>query len=266
MGQLEILRRDPPNPHPTPLLFVHGAWHGAWCWNDHFLDWFAERGFQVIAPSLRGHGGSGPASRTHRLRHYAEDVRQVAADLDSPPVLIGHSMGAYVVQHALRQPGVGAAGILVCPPPPGGVLGTALSVARRHPFRFLWTNLVWRLGPLVDAPHLAKELFLRDDAPEEVVVNLHHRLHDESYLAFLDMLFLDRPRAREVTVPIRVIGGSRDRVFPVASVQRVARAYGGTAIILEDAAHDLMIDEAWPTAAQQSERWIHELVPVDVQG
>jgi hypothetical protein len=23
--------------HPVPLLFVHGGWHAAWCW-DHFLD------------------------------------------------------------------------------------------------------------------------------------------------------------------------------------------------------------------------------------
>ncbi|WP_181447434.1 hypothetical protein [Mycolicibacterium vulneris] len=24
--------------HPAPLLFVHGAWHGAWCWDEHLLD------------------------------------------------------------------------------------------------------------------------------------------------------------------------------------------------------------------------------------
>ncbi|PRC62971.1 alpha/beta hydrolase, partial [Mycobacterium sp. ITM-2017-0098] len=23
--------------HPAPLLFVHGAWHAAWCWDEHFL-------------------------------------------------------------------------------------------------------------------------------------------------------------------------------------------------------------------------------------
>lgn len=28
----------------TPLLFVHGAFHGTWCWSEHFLDFFAERG------------------------------------------------------------------------------------------------------------------------------------------------------------------------------------------------------------------------------
>jgi len=24
--------------HPVPLLFVHGAWHAAWCWDEYFLD------------------------------------------------------------------------------------------------------------------------------------------------------------------------------------------------------------------------------------
>ena len=30
--------------HPAPLLFVHGAWHAAWCWDEHFLSYFADRG------------------------------------------------------------------------------------------------------------------------------------------------------------------------------------------------------------------------------
>lgn len=33
--------------HPTPLLFIHGAWHAAWCWDDHFLDFFADWGFRA---------------------------------------------------------------------------------------------------------------------------------------------------------------------------------------------------------------------------
>jgi pimeloyl-ACP methyl ester carboxylesterase len=36
---LEIISKSPSSePRPTPLLFVHGAWHGAWCWAEHFLD------------------------------------------------------------------------------------------------------------------------------------------------------------------------------------------------------------------------------------
>ena len=44
--------------HPVPLLFVHGAGHAAWCWDEHFLDFFADKGFRAVAVSLRGHGAS----------------------------------------------------------------------------------------------------------------------------------------------------------------------------------------------------------------
>ena len=29
--------------HPAPLLFVHGAWHAAWCWDEHFLEFSRTR-------------------------------------------------------------------------------------------------------------------------------------------------------------------------------------------------------------------------------
>lgn len=57
--QLEIISRKPASSaRPTPLLFVHGAWHAAWCWAEYFLDYFAAHGYESSALSLRGHGGS----------------------------------------------------------------------------------------------------------------------------------------------------------------------------------------------------------------
>ena len=47
--------------HTVPLLFVHGGWHGAWCWDDHFLEFFAGAGYRAVALSLRGHGNSSTA-------------------------------------------------------------------------------------------------------------------------------------------------------------------------------------------------------------
>jgi pimeloyl-ACP methyl ester carboxylesterase len=47
--------------HPVPLLFVHGGYHGAWCWDEHFLDHFADRGFRAVADwrrDLQGHAQS----------------------------------------------------------------------------------------------------------------------------------------------------------------------------------------------------------------
>jgi len=63
--RLEIISRQPAashgsreSLHPTPLLFIHGMFHGAWCWDAHFLDYFAGHGFAAYVVSLRGHGNS----------------------------------------------------------------------------------------------------------------------------------------------------------------------------------------------------------------
>ena len=52
--ELEVVARNGSGAsvHP-PLLFVHG------CWAEHFLEFFADRGFDAYALSLRGPGGSG---------------------------------------------------------------------------------------------------------------------------------------------------------------------------------------------------------------
>ncbi len=136
--RLETIAKLPSGTaHPTPLLFVHGAWHGAWCWDQHFLDYFARHGFAAHALSLRGHGESEGRNRLRwtRLAEYVEDVARVARVLPRPPVVIGHSMGGAVVQKYLETRAA-AAGVLLASVPPSGALPAALRLARRHPFRF----------------------------------------------------------------------------------------------------------------------------------
>ena len=54
--ELEIFRRSPSGKAKSkhPIVFVHGAFTGAWCWNEHFLTWFADKGFETVSFSLRG--------------------------------------------------------------------------------------------------------------------------------------------------------------------------------------------------------------------
>src|SRR5262249_45915712 len=109
--------------HPVPLLFVHGALHGAWCWDEHFLDYFAERGYACYALSLRGHGASPGVERLRRtgIQGYVADVAELTAQLPTQPVLVGHSMGGFVIQKYLERH-TAAGTVLVAPIPPNGVL------------------------------------------------------------------------------------------------------------------------------------------------
>jgi len=58
-SHLEVRKRLPATPsRKPPLLFVHGGNLAAWCWDEHFLNFFADKGFRAVAVSLRGHGAS----------------------------------------------------------------------------------------------------------------------------------------------------------------------------------------------------------------
>lgn len=103
--RLEVLSRRPKGAvRPTPLLFVHGAYSSARIWEPFFLPYFADHGYAVHAVSLRGHGGSEIRGRlaAARLRDYVSDVAEAAQRLETPPAVIGHSMGGMVVQHYLN--------------------------------------------------------------------------------------------------------------------------------------------------------------------
>jgi alpha-beta hydrolase superfamily lysophospholipase len=103
--KLETVTRTPKTQtHKTPLLFVHSMWHGAWRWDEAFLPYFEERGYQAAALSLRGHAGSEGKIRGNTIASYVSDAGQVAKTFDTPPVIIGHSMGGFLAQKYLETP------------------------------------------------------------------------------------------------------------------------------------------------------------------
>src|SRR5205085_744455 len=131
-----------------PILGVHGAWHAAWCWQEHFLGYFANQGIATYALSLRWHGGSagGDRLRWTSLSEYVADVAHIARDLPRPPIVLGHSMGGFVVQHYLASGHPAAGAVLVAAVPPTvGAWPAALRAVRRHPLAFLKVNLMLSL-------------------------------------------------------------------------------------------------------------------------
>lgn len=132
--KLEIISRYPSvGAHSTPLLSVHGALHGAWCWEVHFLDYFARHGFAAHAVNLRGDGNSEPRNglRWTRIADYVEDLTNAARQLPTPPILIGHSMGGFIIEKYLEDHSPPAA-VLLTTPPPSGLFGATLRIAKRR--------------------------------------------------------------------------------------------------------------------------------------
>jgi pimeloyl-ACP methyl ester carboxylesterase len=75
------------------LVFIHGAADSGAVW-QHQVDYFRERGHQVLAVDLPGHGARLAEVAFERVEQSAEDVRaQLLAAGMREPVLVGHSMG-----------------------------------------------------------------------------------------------------------------------------------------------------------------------------
>lgn len=256
---IETIRVEASEPRATVVL-VHGAWHGAWCWQDGFAQRLAERGISTISPSLRGHAGPADGVRLNRLRmrDYVDDVASVVAECETPPVVVGHSMGGGVVQKLLvrpdRPPVAGAA--LLASMPPRGVVRVTTQVATHSPVTFLLSNLTLDLGRLVATPEQVRGLFFTPETPASVVESATAQVQSESYLAFLDMLVLDRPKPVPVDVPVLVVGAGADPIFNATEVAQTARAWNTEPVMFDGLGHDVMLDDGWEQVADHLASWV----------
>ena len=128
----------------------------------------------------------------------------------------------------------------------------------RHPVAFLKANTTLKLYPIVGTPELTREAFFSADMHEEKVRGYHHRIQNESYRAFLDMLLLKLPRPKRVKTPVLVLGAANDTIFSNNEVHASAQAYQTKAEIFDDMAHDMMLEAGWQSVADRMLRWLDE--------
>ncbi|MGB0712540.1 MAG: alpha/beta hydrolase, partial [Gammaproteobacteria bacterium] len=147
---LEVLHRSASSGQADlpPLLFVHGGYVAAWCWAEHYLPFFAARGYECAAVSLRGHGGSAHDGSIHQLSldDYLADIEQAAAGFSQPPVLIGHSMGGLLVQRYVERHGAPGA-VLMASVPEQGLLASSLHLFLRNPWFMHQISVLEWFGP-----------------------------------------------------------------------------------------------------------------------
>ncbi|MGB0670648.1 MAG: alpha/beta hydrolase [Rhodospirillales bacterium] len=235
-----------------PLVFLHGAFTAAWVWKEYFLPWFAERGHTVFAPSYRGHGQSDGPEDLHELgiNDYVQDILSVIAGLDSPPILIGHSMGGYVALKAAMKRKVRGL-VLMSSVPPTGLGGPALTMALFQP------SLLWRLTEVQDkGTHMMTLEAVRDalfsgNISRSLLATYMHKAQMESRRATLELYApatlnpLSLPR-----VPTMVIGGDMDRLIAPLYVTQTAGMMGTLPHFYHGMGHGLMLEKNWETVAE----------------
>ena len=161
----------------APIVFIHGMGTSSATWVT-CMELLEDR-FTVVALDLLGHGQSplldDPAEYTRDRA--LDDLDDVLADLDSPAVLVGHSLGGYLaLAHAATRPGA-VRGVVVLNTGPG----------YRNPVkREEWNDRSRRNAHRFGVPGQVSTLNLQEDS---VVMD----------------------RLAEMTTPTLVLAGSSDR-------------------------------------------------------
>jgi pimeloyl-ACP methyl ester carboxylesterase len=252
--KLEILKEIPQDTVKGHIVFVHGASHGAWCW-QYFLPWFAARGYESVALSLPGHAGSeGRADlQTFGLADYTAAVENVASPYKGDVILVGHSMGGAVVQKLIYDnPKIAQGAVLVGTAPPNGValaIKSTLKLMLTHwkPSKAV-IDIMYK-GKLKDTEFVRRCGFFCGRITVEQAREWQRLLQIESKKALGDVGKLDLI-CKEIRIPVRVLASTDDIVCGIGQQQRIAREYGADAIVLQGLCHDMMLDPKWELAAE----------------
>jgi pimeloyl-ACP methyl ester carboxylesterase len=206
-----------------PLLWLHGSFHGAWCWQEKFIPYFVERGFPCIAMSWRGTGGTpaGEGVKKVKILEHCADLQGLVDSIPSilgreyvaqKPILVSHSMGGIYVMKFLeeawkqgKKPRDMFAGIAsFCSTPPSGngkstmrVLRRSLRDAYRITVGFVWKRVntdatICRLCFFGGEPKVLDDGTIDDFGVSEEDVFRYQSYFERDSTAVLDVMDLSR--------------------------------------------------------------------------
>jgi pimeloyl-ACP methyl ester carboxylesterase len=254
--RLEMLSLPATGTARPPILMVHGAYTHSASWMRTFMPWFASRGHDVFAISLRGHGGSDGRQVLDAwgLEDYRADVERALAAIGRPAIVFGSSMGGLVLQRLLARGGRPLAAVLLGSVPPGGLAPSVSRMALRSP-RSLHTLFQLATGAR-DGRGLL-ELLAHDPLPLTDDMLARQLLGRESTRALWEMTWTPMPPAvTPVRVPMLALHGEQDLMLPVSALDEIAARWGADAIAVSGVGHVPMIERRWRTVANLITRWI----------
>ena len=172
-----------------PILFIHGSFHSAWCWEENFIDYFSNEGYNSYSISLRGTSSSIYPKRSDNkvsIEDHIEDLTTLLTiirqqNLDKPkPIIISHSFGGIIAQKLLEDSSirdmVSGVALLCSVPPSGNGPMTARFIKKRF-----WASLKIVYGFVFKGATKSvdncRELFFDSTVPTEDIERWGHSLH-----------------------------------------------------------------------------------------
>lgn len=248
----------------TPLVMVHGAFCGGWCF-DTFRKPFEAAGHETVALDLPGHGpdARGAAVAGKSLGDYARAVMGWIDACPQPPVLVGHSMGGLVAQlAAARRPVAGL--ILMAPSPAWGQPVTSASELAAAWMLPMMCGPYWMQA--VEPDYSVVRATTLDRLSEPAARAVYARMKPESGRALFevlnwwaDPLMAAAVPAGAVTAPALVLTGEADRVHSLATIAPTAARLGVEPTVLPGLSHWIMDEPGADGVVQLCLDWMASL-------
>lgn len=240
---------------PQDIVLIHGTWGNGPEWQP-FGEAIEERGFRVHAPTLRHHGDPidvGIWSNAQRiaklgLQDYVADLKALVDTLETPPIIVGHSLGGLLAQ--LLGNRVNHRGLVL--------MGTAPAWGMRNidvKPAMLWSRYMpqWLGGtPMYPVKKKIWDEYICNATPRNISDPFYDVLCAESGTAYRQMVlwYLDPKRRAKVEydtseTPVLVLVGEHDRCTVPRLSRVTARKYGRRSTYVEIPGADHMITMGW---------------------
>lgn len=221
------------------------------------MPYAAAHGFDAWAVTFSSHGRSGWPLHSLGLRDYIEDLQSAVNRLPAKPVLVAHSLGAWVTYHFVRQYAPKAV-VLISPVPAEGILSLLLPLLARDPLSALKLAGIAMYPPVrwLGSPPVG---IYSADVDQAGAARCTTQLRAESWRALAEACVPWPLTNPSFSVPTLVIGFTGDGIVPAEQVRRTARQLGADLQIHEGFSHTLTVEPNWESVARDMLAWIRRL-------
>lgn len=257
--RLEMVRKSAleADPHKPPILFIHGAYHAAWAW-ERYQAYFAERGYSSIAISVRGHGVSEGMATIEKatLTDYLADVEEVLSTFETPPIVIGHSLGAVLIRTLLERHTFPAA-VLIGTPTRSSLLFGIMMLLRKYPLKTLQTLFTSDLQYLYGVKAVLSFLFYNKEKDATLVGEYVARnLAQKESTKFAMETIMQRIRPYTGKTPVLVLEAEYDESTNEKFMNELGRFYEATTHMIKGVPHVMMLATEWENGAEVIAEWL----------
>lgn len=198
------------NSNSKTLLFIHGAGGDAWQWKRNFIPYFAKKNINSLAISLPNHGQS-KKDDNYYLEEYIELINFWNKKLGEDCIIVGHSMGGFLLQKYAADYDIDNKMILLASVPP--------------------------FNP--SSPDSGFLILIEDQLKCFIAQSNLNRL-----LSDAKPIDIEKIKSKMIFV-----AGSNDKVIPISWNKKLSYHYRSHLHIVEGG-HNLMIDKSWQETAE----------------